>query len=345
MPTLHDVAQLASVSTATVSRTLNNPELVDPETRSRVAAAIQASGYTRNETARSLAMRSSRTIGLLTDNFASNYSSPILDETIKTLREHGYYAIVEATGYRPNSQRKNDAQKRRPWCSLIDRQVESIIVICAYLVASELSQMLSEFPKSVFVGILLEDEKNKCITVDQYLGGRLAAKHLLAKGHRNIAMITGSDHRIDSHQRGNGLTDELSEHDVQLTPDQIFRGDYTVNGGAIAMRKIIQSGRKYSAVFAQNDNMALGAASVCHSESIAVPGDLSIIGFDNSFLATVMSPPLTTINQPIESMSRSAATLALNLCNGRANQAPLPHPQTHYMPTLIERDSVADIRA
>jgi len=344
MPTLQDVAILAGVSTATVSRTLNNPELVDPDTRSKVAVAIKTSGYTRNETARSLATRSSRTIGLLTDNFASNYFAPMLDETISLLREYGYYAIVEATGNQNNAKKDTDSQKRA-WRSLIDRQVESIIVLCAFMENSDLAQMLKEFPNSIVIGPSMDNDPQRCITVDHYIGGRVAARHLVENGHRNIVMVTGPTHRHDSRHRGQGFIDELKEHGVELSTEHIFTGDYTVAGGAAAMRKIIESGHNHSAVFAQNDDMALGVANECYNAGITVPRDISVIGFDNSFLSSAMSPPLTTISQPLELMSRSAAILALNISNGRAHQSPLPQPQTHFLPALIERKSVADIRA
>jgi len=343
MPTLQDVATLAGVSTATVSRTLNNPELVDPDTQSKVAVAIRNSGYTRNETARSLASRSSRTIGLLTDNFASNYFAPMLDETISLLREYGYYAIVEATGNQNNAKKDTDSQKRA-WRSLIDRQVESIIVLCAFMETHDLAQMLDEFPNSIVIGPSLENDPLRCITVDHYIGGQVAAKHLLENGHKDIAMITGPTHRHDSRSRGQGFADELAKHGIQLTAKHIFTGDYTVPGGANAMRQVIESGNTFTAVFAQNDDMALGVAKECHDSGIEVPSDLSVIGFDNSFLASAMTPPLTTISQPLPLMSRAAAVLALNISSGRAHQAQLPQPQTHFLPELIERKSVADIR-
>jgi len=342
MATLQDVATLAGVSTATVSRTINNPELVDPTTRAKVASAIRTSGYTRNEAARSLAMRSSRTIGLLTDNFASNFFSPILDETIRILREYGYYGIVEATG---NQSGQIDSDNQiRAWRSLLDRQVESIIVLCAFIETTQLDQMLTEFPYSIVIGQPLSKHNHHCITVDHYFGGRLAAEHLLKSGHRNIAMITGPAHKQDAQLRGQGFTDTLRKHGITIPEKQIVNADYTVRGGANAQRIFMEAGLNPTAVFAQNDDMAVGVASECFNAGVTVPTDLSIIGFDNSPIATAMSPPLTTISQPLKLMSRSAATLALNICKGRVHETPIPHPQTHFMPTLIERQSVADIR-
>ncbi len=342
MPTLQDVAKLAGVSSATVSRTFNNPELVDFATRSKVTAAIRKSGYTRNETARSLATRSSRTVGILTDTFVSNYFAPILEGASKLLGQYGYYATVAATEHNLSDAESTDSQIRA-WRSLIDRQVESIIML-AFMESADLAHLAKEFPKSIVIGTSIDADQHQCITFDHYIGGRLAAEHLLKNGHHNIVMITGPTHKQDSVQRGQGFIDKLKEHDIQLGINQIFIGDYTFQGGRNAMRKIIESGQNPTAVFAQNDDMALGVASECYNAGIAVPKDTSIVGFDNSNLSTVMSPPLTTIDQPLMLMSRAAATLALNISYGRAHQTPLENPQTHFIPTLIERDSVANIR-
>ncbi len=341
MAKLQDVATLAGVSTATVSRTLNNPELVDPSTRQKVANAISTSGYQRNETARSLAMRSSRTIGLLTDTFSSNYFAPILDEAIKILHDFGYYAIVEATGNHANH--KNVELQKRAWRSLINRQVESIIVLCAFMDDRELDEMLMEFPSAINIGHSVEQAKSRCITVDHYTGGQLAAQHLIEMGHRNIAMISGPADRLDSQQRGDGFKDELNKHGIDLPSSKVYTGNYSVLGGSQAMQKLLETGHEVTAVFAQNDDMAVGVINECFSRSIEIPKDLSIIGFDDSSMATSTMPPLTTISQPLKQMSQSAATLALNLSVGRKNDKPLAKPTIHFLPELIARQSVANL--
>lgn len=344
MPTLQDVAKLAGVSTATVSRTLNKPELVNLATRLKVAAAIKESGYTRNETARSLATRSSKTIGILTDTFASNYFAALLDGSAKLLRQYGYYVLVEASGHVGTGNENITDNQINAWRSLVNRQVESIIVL-AYMKSTDLAKMTKEHPNSIVVGTSIDSFQAQCVTFDHYAGGRLAAEHLLEHGHRDIAMVTGPALKQDSMQRGQGFLDKLQEHGIQLGENHIFNGDYTVQGGVDAMREIVASEQKYTAVFAQNDDMASGVAIECYNIGIAVPKDLSIIGFDNSYIASTMSPPLTTVSQPLVLMSRAAATLALNISRGRADQKPLSHPQTHFFPKLIERKSIADVRS
>jgi len=291
MPTLADVASLAGVSTATVSRTLNNPELVDPITREKVTYAIKTSGYTRNETARSLATRSSRTIGLLTDNFAASYFAPIMDETIGILQRHGYFTIVEATGN--NTGNIDLESQRNAWHSLINRQVESIIMLCIHVDDAELATMLIEFPKTARI-------------------------------------------------RGKGFSDELAANGVALPESRIFKGSYTIASGAEVMQKIIKEKDTITAVFAQNDDMAAGAINACHTAGIDVPKQISFIGFDNSTLAQVVFPRLSTISQPLKTMSQSAAELALQLSKQQIQTANPASPQTHFMPDLIERMSVVD---
>lgn len=342
MPTLQDVAILAGVSTATVSRTLNKPELVEPVTRTKVAEAIKVSGYTRNEAARSLAMRSSRTIGLLTDNFASSYFAPIMDETVDILREYGYYTIVEATGNVANN--IDPGKQRRAWQSLISRQVESIIVLSLLVDDAELENMLREFPNTVLIDRHVHEDSNRCITVDHYVGGQLAAKHLLDNGHRNIAMISGPENKPDANLRGKGFIDELLRQGCPIKENRIFQGNYTITSGTNAMQQILNGKDEVSAVFAQNDDMAAGVVNACYTAGIKVPEQMSVVGFDNSALATAVFPHLTTVSQPLKSMSHSAATLALNLSQRHQREGVLPNPQTHFMPALIERMSVMDIR-
>lgn len=340
MPTLQDVAQLAGVSTATVSRTLNTPELVELVTRDKVVAAITATGYSRNEAARSLAMRSSRTIGVITDNFASNYFATIMDETVDLLKRYDYYVIAESIGH--DAGYDNIKKQKKAWQSLVNRQVESIIVLCTLLSEAELEEMCAVFPNTVIIGRPIASAVDRCITVDHYSGGRQAARHLLEKGHRNIAMITGPDTKMDAGMRSNGFIDELAANNINLPMERILTGNYTINSGAEVMRHIIKSSDNVTAIFAQNDNMAVGVVNACYEAGLSVPNQMSVIGFDNSPLATSVFPNLTTISQPLKSMSKSAATLALSLSKHKPLSANIDKPQIHFEPTLIERMSVAD---
>jgi len=341
MTKLQDVADIAGVSTATVSRTLNSPDLVDPTTRSKVESVIRSVGYQRNETARSLAKRSTRTIGLLADTFSSSYFTTIMDETSKFLQEHDHYSIVEVTGNEPEE--VDEARQLRAWRSLINRQVDGIIILSLIAEEAMVETLINEFPATVVMSLALKKNCERYITFDDEAGGRIAAEHLIEKGHTNIATVTGPLYKMDSILRHQGFEKALARQGVDLPESHIWNGNYTVESGKQAMLSILKSPKKFTAMFAHNDNMAIGAISACYEAGVNVPNDISIIGYDDSPLATISLPPLTTIKQPLKSMSRAAAALALNFSRTRQGETQISTPQTHFVPSLVERQSVRDL--
>ncbi len=341
MTTLENVAKLAGVSTATVSRTLNTPEQVESTTRAKVTDAIAKTGYKRNEMARTLASQSSRTIGLLTDTFSSSYFSPILEITTKILHQHGYFTLVEAMGSTPST--TSSETQNRAWHSLTSRQVESVILLSGLINDDLLRRMFSEFPSSVIIGQTIKGAEDRCVSFDHYKGGQLAAEHLLKKGHRQIAMIKGSSYREDSVERAQGFKDELAANNIKLDADAIFEGDYTVDSGRAATKKILKKRDNFTAIFSHNDDMAAGAISELHIAGVDIPNKMSIIGFDNSAIAQAVHPQLTSISQPIKAMGHSAAILALNLSKSQRNKNEFEQPQLRFSPEIIERHSVKQL--
>lgn len=341
MTKLQDVAEIAGVSTATVSRTMNNPELVDPATRSKVEKVIHSVGYTRNETARSLALSSTRTIGILADTFSSPYFTTILDETIKFLQRHNYFAIVEITGNLPGQ--IDEHKQQLAWQSLISRRVDAIIILSVIAETALLDSLIKEFPASVVMSQAFDKNNLPCITFDDRASGRIAAQYLLEKGHTQIAMLTGPERKVDSSERTLGFIEELAKHGIELPTLNICSGNYTILGGQKAMQTLLDSSAKFTAVFAQNDHMALGAISTCHKAGVEIPNDLSFVGHDDSEFARVSLPNLTSIRQPLKNMSQAAATFAMNLSKKNLNEALLPEPQIHFQPELVERDSVKEL--
>lgn len=345
-PTLQDVASLAGVSTATVSRTLNSPDLVDPETRQIVSDVIKRCGYVRNEAARTLAMRSTRIIGLMTDHFSSSHSGPIMDETFRTLHSQGYYTVVEATGNQLEN--VDDITSERAFQSLIDRQVEAIILVCTFADEHRLQAAFDTFPQTVVVGWHSREPRNNCITVDQYLGGSIAAKHFIENGHDTFAMITGPEHKVDVQQRSKGFIDTLSANNYGICSEHIHCGNFKLEDGMKAAQSLLQNTPLPTAIFVQNDDMAAGVIKVLIKAGIRVPEDISVIGFDNGFISKAFHPGITSIDQPHKNMGQAAAELALSMVKVQTPdtstaQAPTQERkiQTHFTPRLIERGTVA----
>ena len=331
MVTMSDVSIAAGVSTATVSRVINHPEIVDTRTRDKVQAAITALNYRRNEVARGLASQSSRTIGVVVNTFASTYFGRMMEGVSVALREQGFHTIVESSNL-------NVDGERRSIDSLVSRQVDALIIYSFRLSDKEVGELMSSLPTMVLIDRQVSGFEERCVTLDNEQGGATVARYLLDRGHEKIAMIEGHDFIDGTALRSKGFTDILKEAGHPVAADCILKGDFSFNVGYQAMQALIKSEQKFTAVFAHNDQMAAGAIDACREARISVPDDVSIIGFDDLDVAYYTSPKLTTVCFPLEMMGRSAAVLAHSLATDKA--ASMSTHQRVFVPEIVERESV-----
>jgi len=334
MTSIRDVARKASVSVSTVSHVINGTRFVNPETVERVQQAIRELGYHPNSVARSLRRGRTHTIGLLVpDN-----SNPFFAEVARIVENEGFnagYSVILC-----NSDGSED--KEETYISvLISKQVDGLICIASSNRLRGLRHVLEAKIPVVAVDRELPGSAITQILVDNWQGGYIAGQYLTNLGHRKIVCIAGPHETTPTAKRLEGFKQALREANIGLDAHHVAAGDFRFVGGQRAMVELLQRKLAFTAVFAANDLMAMGAISALHAAGLNVPGDVSIIGFDNIPYTMTSLPPITTIAQPIETLGR--------LCiEALVEQIQFPdHPtkQTLLTPTLIVRESCRELPA
>jgi DNA-binding LacI/PurR family transcriptional regulator len=326
-PSLKDVAREAGVSYQTVSRVINDGPRVSVATRDRVRAVIAELGYQRNDAARTLVTNRSNTIGVIAD--ASPRYGPVstLAAVESAAREAGYTAVV-ATMSNPAPETVIDAFR-----GFTERGVEGIVVIAPRV---PLAQATREVPVSIPVVVLAPGEaSHDGLTVffeDQELGARLATRHLIHLGHREVAHLAGSQDWLDGQVRLRGWQAELNA--ARLPALAVRYGDWSGDSAYRIGRRMIAEGLP-SSIFIASDLMALGFMRALYEHDISVPGDISIVGFDDNEFAPQVFPPLTTVRQSFATVGSRCVEILLGLIAGS------PVDTSPATPQLIVRESTA----
>lgn len=285
---IKQVAKRARLSTATVSRTINGSDKVSPETARRVQRAIEALNYYPNTNARALGSGRSRLYGLI----ISDITNPFFPELVKVFDDvaiqHGQEVIIANTDY--------DA-KRTELCALrmLGRKVDGVAIM-----TSEMDPQLIERLKSKRIPLVFLDTGTpgpgvSSITVDYAAGIDQAVNHLVSLGHKNIGFISGPMRLGTAQTRHNAFLQSLKRHGIKANPKLIEQGDHRIDGGGMAMERLLQQPVRPTAVIASNDLTAIGALGALHEHKLRVPEDISIIGFDDIEMSSFTDPPLTTV--------------------------------------------------
>lgn len=329
MPTIHTVAALAGVSSATVSRVMNDPHKVRDSTRIKVEAAMRTLEFSRNSFAASLASRRSECVGLVVPHLSGAFFAPLVNEVEEAVSAVGSYLIVTC-GKNSVDEVANGLQFLR------QRRCDAIILYPGQLSDQALAEMLQNNPHMVVIHRTVPSFEARCVQLDNRTGGRLAAQHLLRCGHRDIGVIAGPRSNPESMQRLDAFRRVLQAAGQHLPPERVCEGDFHFASGSACMAALWATQPALSAVFCLNDQMAFGALNYCRATGIAVPAQLSLIGFDDVEYADLIYPRLTTVHHPVAALARTAAQLALRLAAGEV----LTEPQRLLEPTLVVRDSV-----
>lgn len=305
MATIKDVARLAGVSTTTVSHVINETRYVSDELRARVLAAMEELNYRPNVLARGLRRGETKTIGLVVpDN-----SNPFFAEVARIVEDIGFengYSVILCNS-------DGNLEKEAAYVNvLIAKQVDGVIFIAAGSKYEHLHELATAGIPVVVADRDIPQTLADVVLVDNEQGGYDATRYLLSLGHRRIACIAGPSDLTPSADRVHGYRRALGEFGVPIEEKWIVPGDFRYQGGEAAIAELLRLDEPPSAVFACNDVMAIGALRAVRSAGLQVPGDVSIVGFDDIPLASAVSPALTTVAQPIVELATLAAQLLMS---------------------------------
>jgi len=305
---IRQVAELAGVSTATVSRALTQPDRVAETTRAKVLEAVRASGFVPNRQAVDFRRQATGNVVLL----VRDISNPFYLDIYGGVEEHAF-----ANGYRVlmGDAGADDARVGRYVEMVRNRQADGLILMTGWLPAETAAGPL---PPMVVALEQLPDLDLPTIAIDNRKAGRLAVDHLIGLGHRSIAHITGPMNLVMSREREAGYLTALAEAGIEPQPQLVFHGNFHYSSGQAAMRALVGRGVPFTAVFAANDEMALGAVNELRSLGLRVPQDVSIVGFDDLVFAESSDPPLTTIRQPRRAIGTESMRMMIALLSGQS---------------------------
>ena len=301
-PTLHDVAALAGVSHRTVSRVINNPETVLPETRSRVKEAIRQLDYHANMIARSMAKGREFTLACISPNLTDYTFASIIEGAETEARQKGYFFMSASAPDETSFQLLVGEL-------VTNRRTDGMLVINPYI--DNRSALIPENATTVLLGARPRSTAYATVCLDDKAASQIATRHLIENGHRQIVHITGPLLEDCSQDRCSGYEETLIA--AGITPNAAYRveGDWSATSGYRAVQHLLQTGLPFSALLAQNDRMAIGAMRALREAGRRVPEDVSVIGFDDMPLASYFDPPLTTMRQEPFEMGRIAARLLI----------------------------------
>jgi LacI family transcriptional regulator len=324
--TINDVAGLAGVSIKTVSRVLNGEPHVRPELRQRVMLAVKELAYTPNQAARRLAGNKSFLIAFMYNNPSPAYIAGVQEGAARRCRASGYHLIVEPL----EREYGNDPA---PITNMLKTLAPDGVILIPPLSddAALIEQLAASRTPMVRVAGCEEGPGTK-LTMPDRDAGRIAAEHLVSRGHRRIAMIAPPVSHSAAAGRLLGYLDALASAGIAEDQQLIVRGRFDVESGEEAAAKLLALPEPPTAIFAANDQMALGVMRTARERGLSIPEDLSIVGFDDTPASRSAWPPLTTIRQPLQEIGAAAVDLILS---GESE-----HP-LNWRFSLIERGSVS----
>ena len=332
MATIKDVARLAGVGLGTASRAISGRGPVSEKALARVNEAVATLQFRPSNVARALASKTLGMIGIYVPDFAGTFYGPILETVDAELRAVDRH-MVAANGCGHGDARQQALDGIR---FLHERECDGVLVMSNDLTNDDFAMLFARYPKLVLLNRTTPARLDHCFSTDHELGGRLAARALLAKGHREIALISGPHSAPDNEQRIAGFLDELASHRVRIPKRRRVDADFSFAGGYAAAETLFaRSPRDYSALFCANDVMAMATISCLEKLGISVPGELSVLGFDNSEFSRYTAPKLTTVHVPIVEATAAACRFLLNQCYGLA----LP-VLDDFTPEIVWRDSL-----
>lgn len=317
--TIQDVADLAGVSIATVSRVVNGKSPVVPKTAQRVMDAIRELNYVPRAAARILASKRTNTLGLIVPEISGEFFAPMLRGIEAAAGEAGFDLLIHTTAYKTPDMRRH---------TLGEHNTDGLLVFIGSMELAELTRLESIGFPVVFLHQTAPEGLNiPVVTVENKKGALLAVEHLIeTHACRRIVYLTGPEGNEDSSWRERGYRLALEKHGIAFDPALVLPGDFSSMCAARAVRELLESGPAFDAIFSGDDLAAVGAMSALREAGKQIPEDIKIVGFDDIPLARHLTPPLTTIHAPTEEVGRTATDLLVRLVRRETVEAEILLP-------------------
>lgn len=330
MATIRQVSKHANVSVATVSRVVNGNKWVSDATREKVLEAMKELGYKPNSFAKALATNRSDTLGMVVSDLAGPFFGEMMRAAEDTVRQQGKHLII--TSGHDSLDSEQDAIE-----FLMQRRVDALLLHVESIPDNDLIKMCDEYSiPIILINRRVPELASYCISLDNDMGGFLATQHLLDLGHTQIACVTGPLFKADARARLAGYRRAIEQAGLHYDERLVIESDYQEAGGTQSIERLNRRQVSYSAVFAHNDHMAIGAMNSLKADGKRVPEDVSVVGYDDMVMARYTEPGLTTVNIPVAEFGRQAADLALLKLGAREGAV-----TQRYQPELVVRQSTA----
>lgn len=326
--TIKDIAKVANVSYATVSRALSDSNEISAETRECILHICHDMGYTANAVARSMVLKKTKLIGLIVASIDNPFMSEMAFHIEMHAREHGYSIMLCNSSHDLNIE-------RTVFELLLSRQVDGIILVPSSAEShAHLKPLLSRVP-TVFVSENLRDLSESYVSVDNYRGTQIGTEYLYSLGHRDILYFGVRQGSVTHQLRADGYVDSC--HELGIQP-HIYNSNFqlsSVHAGNHLARQVFSKPFSHTAIFAATDSLALGVFAAAEESGIRIPDDVSLIGFDNILYADLPRIHLTTIEQPKKTMAITAVDILLEKITDKSTS----YSHRILMPTLVERST------
>jgi LacI family transcriptional regulator len=333
--TIRDIADLAGVSIATVSRVLNDRPDVARETRESVLQVVREHGFSTNRGARGLSSGRTGMIGLTLPLVADAYFGPMLSGAAEALYERDMRIVLAPTLH------EHDRE-----VSLIERLMRGTTDGAILMLPEESAQELLTLQRQGFPFVVVDPREPPpdgvaCVSAMHASGARQATEHLLELGHRRIGAIAGTPGWYATEERLGGFRAALAGAGILLDPELVVHSDWRIPRGTEAARQLLSLPEPPTAIFGFNDNVAIGALHAARERGLSVPDDLSVVGFDDTEQAVIVTPRLTSVRQPLAELGRMGVSLLIRLIDGQRVDA----LRVELATQLVVRESTAPLRS
>jgi len=334
--TIDDVARLSDVSIRTVSRVINKSPKVGKATRARIQKIIEDLNYHPNAQARGLAARRSYLLGMIYDNPDALYINDVQRGVLSICREFGYELVVHPCDMHSDSL----TQEAVGFASR--SKLDGVIILPPISENNDLAGALGKAHVNyVRLASIALDKAEHVVISNERSAAAAMAEYLVGLGHSRIGYIAGPKGMKSTRERLEGFREALEKHGCKPDKDMIARGAYTFKSGIECGRTLLNNPNPPTAIFASNDEMAVGVINAAHEMGLNVPGDLSVAGFDDSILASRSFPKLTTIRRPVREMARLATSKLIASIDNRVEDARIGDM---LVPSLVTRNSTRSIQ-